>query len=163
MRISPLFRYLVCLFCRYLRVSRVREPLAINGVLFGTSGDIPFVGDFDGDGYDDMALLRASENRVLVNLYDRKKPKYEHYADLNGVGVSDLEITVPVQNVVAVSAADIDLSRPKSLPLATQEEVGSEVNLRHGWTCISIILLMWINGLLRCNMRVSIHWNITRG
>ena len=110
--------------------------LAINGVLFGTSGDIPFVGDFDGDGYDDMALLRASENRVLVNLYDRKKPKYEHYADLNGVGVSDLEITVPVQNVVAVSAADIDLSRPKSLPLATQEEVGSEVNLRHGWTCI---------------------------
>ena len=63
--------------------------LAINGVLFGTSGDIPFVGDFDGDGYDDMALLRALENRVLVNLYDRKKPKYEHNADLNGVGVSD--------------------------------------------------------------------------
>lgn len=137
--------------------------LAINGVLFGTSGDIPFVGDFDGDGYDDMALLRALESRVLVNLYDRKKPKYEHYADLNGVGVSDLEITVPVQNVVAVSAADIDLSRPKSLPLATQEEVGAEVNLRHGWTCIFDNSLDVDKWLLRCNMRVSIHWNITRG
>ncbi len=110
--------------------------LAINGVIFGTSTDIPLVGDFDGDGYDDMALFRASENRVLVNLYDYDKPKFEHYADLNGAGAIDMEITAPVQNVSAVAAADIDRSRPSSLPLATDEEVGSEVNLRHGWTCI---------------------------
>ncbi len=110
--------------------------LAINGVVFGTSTDLPLVGDFDGDGYDDMALLRASENRVLVNLYDYEKPKFEHYAHLNGAGSVDLEIPVAVQNVVAVAAADIDLSRPTSLPLATEEEVGKEVGLRHGWTCI---------------------------
>lgn len=110
--------------------------LAINGVAFGTVNDIPTVGDFNGDGYDDMALLRRSENRVLINLYNRKKPKCEHYADLNGAGTSDWSIAVPVNDVVAVSAADIDRSRPSALPLATNEEMGTEVNLRHGWTCI---------------------------
>ena len=34
--------------------------LAINGVLFGTSGDIPFVGDFDGDG---MTIWLCYEHR----------------------------------------------------------------------------------------------------
>ena len=110
--------------------------LAINGVTFGVSTDIPLVGDFNGDGYDDMALLRASENRVLVNLFRLDKPLYEHYAGLNGAGSVDLGIAVPLQDVVAVSAADIDRSRPAALPLATREEVGTEVNLRHGWTCI---------------------------
>ena len=33
-------------------------------------------------------------------------------------------------------SADADQSRPAVLPLATLEETGKEVNLRHGWTCI---------------------------
>ena len=110
--------------------------LAINGVSFGIQSDIPVVGDFNGDGYDDMALYRASENRVLVNFYKREKPKYEHYALLNGTGSVDMEIPVPLQGILAVTMADIDSSRPLVLPLATIEETGSEVNLRHGWTCI---------------------------
>ncbi len=124
--------------------------LAINGVLFGSAGDIPLTGDFDGDGYDDMALLRPSENRILVNLHDRTKAKSERYADRNNAGSVDREYAVPVQNVLAVSAADIDNSRPKTLPLATVEETGKEVNLRHGWTCIfdnSLNLDKWADAL----------------
>lgn len=125
----------MCIFI-YNRIPDFETHLAINGVSFGIQSDIPVVGDFNGDGYDDMALYRASENRVLVNFYKREKPKYEHYALLNGTGSVDMEIPVPLQGILAVTMADIDSSRPLVLPLATIEETGSEVNLRHGWTCI---------------------------
>ena len=45
-------------------------------------------------------------------------------------------MTVPLTGVLAVMSADADQSRPAVLPLATLEETGKEVNLRHGWTCI---------------------------
>lgn len=111
-------------------------PLAVNGVIFGTAEDIPFVGDFNGDGYADMALYRPSAGQVLVNYWSADKPRYEHYADANGFGTIDCTLNVPLTDVLAVMAADVDRSRPAVLPLATLEETGSEVNLRHGWTCI---------------------------
>lgn len=111
-------------------------PLAVNGVSFGAAGDIPFTGDFNGDGYTDMALYRSSQNQVLINYWSADKPKYEHFADMNGYGSVDQTITVPVSGVLAVMSADTDHSRPLSLPLAALSETGSEVNLRHGWTCI---------------------------
>ncbi|MCE5174067.1 MAG: FG-GAP-like repeat-containing protein [Bacteroidales bacterium] len=111
-------------------------PLAINGVVFGTSSDIPFVGDFNGDGYADMGLYRPSENKILMNLFSTGKPKFEHYADINGFGTVDKIVPTPMNNILAVMSSDIDNSRPASLPLATTSEMGNEVNLRHGWTCI---------------------------
>ncbi len=111
-------------------------PLAINGISFGTSADMPLVGDFNGDGYADMALYRSSTNQILINYWSADKPMSEHYANLNGYGSVDEAITVPVSGIVAILAADLDKSRPKTLPMATFEEMGNEVNLRHGWTCI---------------------------
>lgn len=111
-------------------------PLAINGVLFGAPGDMPFTGDFNGDGYTDLALYRPSSNQVLVNYWEASKPRYEHFAAANGAGSVDHVVQVPVSGVLAVMAADADHSRPVSLPPATAVETGSEVNLRHGWTCI---------------------------
>lgn len=111
-------------------------PLAINGVIFGTAEDIPFTGDFNGDGYTDMALYRSSTGQILINYWSANKPRFEHYADINGFGAVDRAITVPVSDVLSVMAADMDNSRPVTLPLATVEEMGKEVNLRHGWTCI---------------------------
>ena len=61
-------------------------PLAINGVVFGTAEDVPFTGDFNGDGYTDMALYRASTGQILINYWSADKPQYEHYADSNGYG-----------------------------------------------------------------------------
>jgi len=111
-------------------------PLAINGVVFGTAEDVPFTGDFNGDGYTDMALYRASTGQILINYWSADKPQYEHYADSNGYGTVDCTVTVPLTGVLAVMSADADQSRPAVLPLATLEETGKEVNLRHGWTCI---------------------------
>lgn len=111
-------------------------PLAINGVWFGSPGDVPFTGDFNGDGYTDMALYRPSVNQVLVNCWSAAKSRFEHFAASNGAGSVDLTINVPVSEVLAVMAADVDNSRPRVLPAATSAETGSEVNLRHGWTCI---------------------------
>lgn len=111
-------------------------PLAVNGVEFGTFGDIPFTGDFNGDGYTDMALYRPSQNQVLINYWSGGKPRYEHFAGLNGHGSVDTILSVPVSGVLAVMSADTDHSRPVSMPLATLAETGNEVNLRHGWTCI---------------------------
>ena len=111
-------------------------PLAINGVVFGTAEDVPFTGDFNGDGYTDMALYRASTGQILINYWSADKPQYEHYADSNGYGTVDCTVIVPLTGVLAVMSADADQSRPAVLPLATLEETGKEVNLRHGWTCI---------------------------
>lgn len=111
-------------------------PLAINGVVFGTAEDVPFTGDFNGDGYTDMALYRASTGQILINYWSADKLQYEHYADSNGYGTVDCTVTVPLTGVLAVMSADADQSRPAVLPLATLEETGKEVNLRHGWTCI---------------------------
>lgn len=111
-------------------------PLAINGVVFGTAEDVPFTGDFNGDGYTDMALYRASTGQILINYWSADKLQYEHYADSNGYGTVDCTVTVPLTGVLAVMSADTDQSRPAVLPLATLEETGKEVNLRHGWTCI---------------------------
>ena len=111
-------------------------PLAINGVVFGTTEDIPFTGDFNGDGYTDMALYRPSTGQVLINYWSADKPRYEHYADSKGYGTVDGTVIVPLTGVLAVMSADMDNSRPAALPLATFEETGREVNLRHGWTCI---------------------------
>ena len=111
-------------------------PLAINGVVFGTAEDVPFTGDFNGDGYTDMALYRASTGQILINYWSADKLQYEHYADSNGYGTVDCTVTVPLTGVLAVMSADADQSRPAVLPLATREETGKEVNLLHGWTCI---------------------------
>lgn len=111
-------------------------PLAINGVVFGTAEDLPFTGDFNGDGYADMAVYRPSTGQVLVNYWSVDKPRYEHYADANGYGTADCTLRVPLAEVLVVMTADVDNSRPAVLPLATIEETGKEVNLRHGWTCI---------------------------
>ena len=97
-------------------------PLAINGVIFGTAEDIPFTGDFNGDGYTDMALYRSSTGQILINYWKADKPRFEHYADINGFGAVDRAITVPVSDVLSVMAADMDNSRPVTLPLATVEE-----------------------------------------
>ena len=104
--------------------------------MFGTTEDIPFTGDFNGDGYTDMALYRPSTGQVLINYWSADKPRYEHYADSKGYGTVDGTVIVPLTGVLAVMSADMDNSRPAALPLATFEETGREVNLRHGWTCI---------------------------
>lgn len=113
------------------------SPLAINGVQFGEATDIPVTGDFNGDGYTDIALFKKDQKKTVVNLYNRDKPRFEHYADRNGKGTIDMEISCPVSdNILSVYCVDKDNSRPKQLPLATENEYGTTVNLRHGWTCI---------------------------
>ena len=83
-----------------------------------------------------MALYRPSTGQVLINYWSADKPRYEHYADSKGYGTVDGTVIVPLTGVLAVMSADMDNSRPAALPLATFEETGREVNLRHGWTCI---------------------------
>ncbi|MDR2057175.1 MAG: FG-GAP-like repeat-containing protein [Dysgonamonadaceae bacterium] len=111
-------------------------PYAVNGCRFGTAVDMPLIGDFNGDGYDDMSLYRPDDNRIYVNYFNPSKPKMEGFADLGGYGNIDLTINCPVNNIMSFIIADFDQSRPENLPLATKEELGYKVQLRHGWTCI---------------------------
>ena len=111
-------------------------PYAINGLSFGINTDIPLIGDFNGDGYDDMAVFRNSDNKIYVNYFSPDKPKYEGYADLDCYGSIDRIITCTTENVIALCANDFNYSRPVMLPLATIEDLGKKVKLRHGWTCI---------------------------
>jgi len=125
-------------------------PYAINGLYFGLSNDTPLVGDFNGDGYDDIAVYRGSTNRVLVNYFNREKPKMEGYGDIGNFGAIDQEIVSPVSGVSNLAIADFNHSRPSSLPLAGVADLGKAVNLRHGWTCIfdnSLDVDKWIQAL----------------
>lgn len=126
------------------------SPYAINGLTFGESADIPLVGDFNGDGYADMAVYRPRYNKIYINYFSPDKPKMEGYGNINGEGESNQSITCPVKDIQGFAVADFNYSRPQALPLAAKEALGKKVNLRHGWTCIfdeSLDVDKWIEAL----------------
>lgn len=48
---------------------------------FGTKNDIPLLLDFNGDGYDDMAICSVNDEEVSVNLRDpATKPENNGYS-----------------------------------------------------------------------------------
>ncbi len=111
-------------------------PYAVNGLFFGLPGNTPLTGDFNGDGYDDMAVYRPSENKIFINYFNPDKPLFEGYADITSYGSIDNTITCPVSSPIAFTTCDFNYSRPSTLPLANTNELGKKVGLRHGWTCI---------------------------
>jgi hypothetical protein len=111
-------------------------PYAINGLMFGVNGDKPLLGDFNGDGYADMAVYRPSENNIYINEFSATKTEFEGYARLDLYGETDKTFTCPVTGTLSLAVADFDYSRPTALPLAAKADLGEKVNLRHGWTCI---------------------------
>ncbi|EGF51396.1 Repeat domain-containing protein [Bacteroides clarus YIT 12056] len=126
------------------------SPYAIDGLIFGTPYDIPLVGDFNGDGYDDMAVYRPKDNKIYINYFSPDKPKMEGYGNIHGKGEVNQSITCPVKDILGFTIADFNYSRPQVLPLATKQALGKKVNLRHGWTCIfdeSLDVDKWIEAL----------------
>ncbi len=125
-------------------------PYSINGLIFGTSTDIPLVGDFNGDGYDDTGFYRPAENKIYINLFSQDKPKMEGFGDLEMKGSNDQIISCPVNNILSFAVNDFNYSRPQTLPLASISDLGKKVQLRHGWTCIfdnSLNVDKWIQAL----------------
>jgi hypothetical protein len=120
-------------------------PYAINGVRFGLPGDIPAVGDIDGDGYADMIVYRPSTHQVLVNLHNPSKPLFQGYGDLNGFGSADLTFTYSNASPASVIFADVANARPKTAPLPAPSALGLSLP---GWSCLfdnSLNVPQWVN------------------
>lgn len=127
-------------------------PFYIEGLKFGLVNDMPVVGDFNGDGYDDIAIYRKSENKVYVNLYSQDKPLLEGYGLLGSFGAVDLvlEGLPSVTDPSAIQAKDMDQSRPTTAPMPALSEFSQDVKLRHGWTCMfdnSLDVDKWVQAL----------------
>lgn len=74
----------------------------------------------------------------------------EGYGDLADYGTIDQTIHCPVTGIQEFAIADFNYSRPETLPLASMEELGEDVSLRHGWTCIfdnSLDVDKWVEAL----------------
>lgn len=108
-------------------------PYAINGVTFGLPGDIPAVGDVDGDGYADMILFRPSTHQVLINLHNPNKPTFQGYGDANGYGSVDLVYTYSNANPSCVVFGDVAHNRPVTAAMPPPANLGI---IEHGWSCI---------------------------
>jgi len=113
-------------------------PFYVSGLMFGLVADTPVTGDFNGDGYDDIAIYRKTDNKTYVNLYSEGKPVLEGYGALGSYGTVDLTVNglSAVSDPVAVQAKDVDLSRPTTATMPPLTELSEDVKLRHGWTCI---------------------------
>jgi hypothetical protein len=120
-------------------------PCAINGLLFGLPGDIPAVGDVDGDGYADMVVYRPSNHQVLVNLHRPNKPTFQGYGNASGWGSTDLAFTYPGDAPASVAFADVANSRPKFASMPSPAQLGVTMP---GWSCIfdnSLNVPQWAN------------------
>ena len=62
---------------------------------FGTSYDIPVLGDFDGDGYDDMGLCSVDDGEVSINFHNSATKKENGGYSNNGKGSFDKTILMP--------------------------------------------------------------------
>src|SRR5690606_17214786 len=125
------------------------DPVAISNIVFGEREDEPLTGDFDGDGYDDIAVYRERERMIYVNLHDVRKPLCQGFCNLDERGSADREIPLYVvpDQPATILVADFDRSRIPTAPLPSREELGDAVNLRHGWSCIfdsSLDLDKWV-------------------
>lgn len=128
------------------------NPFYINELMFGLVNDKPVMGDFNSDGYDDIAVYRSTDNKLYVNLYNQTKPAYQGYAGTDALGTVDLTINgiATVSNPLAVQAKDIDLSRVGTASMPTLSQLADEVKLRHGWVCMydnSLDVDKWVQSL----------------
>lgn len=128
------------------------SPFYISELMFGLMNDLPVTGDFNGDGYDDIATYRNTDNKLYINLYNQSKPAYQGYAGIDALGTVDLTINgiATVSNPLAVQAKDIDISRPGTAAMPTLSQLSEDVKLRHGWVCMydnSLNVDKWVQSM----------------
>ncbi|MET0462078.1 MAG: FG-GAP-like repeat-containing protein [Chitinophagaceae bacterium] len=128
------------------------NPLYISELMFGLVNDMPVTGDFNGDGYDDIAVYRSTDNKVYVNLYNQSKPAFAGYGGTDALGTVDLTINglSAVSNPLAVQAKDINLSRSGTATMPTLTQFSEHVRLRHGWVCLydnSLNVDKWVQSM----------------
>ncbi|MCE5174066.1 MAG: T9SS type A sorting domain-containing protein [Bacteroidales bacterium] len=156
----------------------------INNMKFGTTYDIPVLGDFDNDGFADMGLCSINDGEVSVNLHKASKTENAGYST-SGRGSFDKTITMPTgitptqvcsvkkntKTAVNNVAADMNITMfPNPVMHSTQFSVnvgnssaqikvlnslGQVLETIEGQNKITIPVTNWSNGAYFVNVQIN--------